>query len=225
MKTEKGLFISPLQITKIRAFPKSVSFVYLGSDSCEHLMPDAEEVKFVYDKKLNVIISVPILTDFHLSRLSKLIEKILSFLPFIEISVNDIGTLECLKQRFGAKVHLSVGRYLFSIFIRNSLSFVQDISEEFNVHYFETDDFKTADSFLRTDEFRIAFHYPFRYYSITRICPYKGNIVQECDRECEGKIVPLDKGQLFWQGNYYFMPSSKLPKLAPQRIIIYPRSV
>ena len=33
-------------------------------------------------------------------------------------------------------------------------------------------------------------------YSITRICPYRGDIFKECDRPCGGKTVPLDGGKI-----------------------------
>lgn len=223
MKTEKSIMLSPLQLAKINKLPDSFEIAYIGSDSCEHLMPSPSDVSFILSTRKKPVISLPILTDCFLSKACELIDKSLLLQEKIEVSANDIGTLVCLKENFGSNVILSAGKYLFSLMEKNSLSFVDDIRDEFDISFFECDDPHTASSFLRARKYNIAFHYPFRFYSITRICPYRGDIFKECDRPCGGKNIPLDGGKIIWNGNAFFTKSSKMPEIAPQRIILSSR--
>ncbi|MBP5286559.1 MAG: hypothetical protein J6Z08_01520 [Elusimicrobiales bacterium] len=220
MKTEKAIFLTPLQLSGIKKIPGKISKVYLGSDSCEHMLPSPEDIKKVHDMGVEPVVSVPILTDFHLERLCGLVPAMLKLYWKPEVSANDIGTVIRLRKKFGSDINISAGRHLFAQWARNSLDYTARLRDEFNISMFETDDVYTAESFLQTNKFRIAFHYPYKYYSLTRICPYKGGIYQNCDRDCADRYIPLDDGSIIWRGNAYFTKSGALPGLPPDRMIL-----
>lgn len=220
MKIEKAIFLTPLQLSGIKKLPGKISKVYLGSDSCEHMMPLPRDIERVHNMCAEPVISVPVLTDFHLERLCGLVPEMLELYWKPEISANDIGTIVKLREKFGSSIKISAGRHLFSQWCRNSLDYTAELRDEFNIEMFETDDAHTAESFLKTNKFRIAFHYPYKYYSLTRICPYKGGIYHECSHLCADRYVPLDDGNIIWRGNAYFNKSGIMPELPPDRLVI-----
>jgi len=220
MKIEKALYISPFQLERINHLPDKISYVYIGSDSCEHMMPSPSDIKKLMEMGKEAVVSVPILTDFFLDKLCSDIKNILEFKENIEISVNDIGTLVKLHSVFGSKLRLSVGRHLFSLWAKNSFSYTEKMSHDFSISFFEIDDAHTADSFLESNKFNIAYHYPFKYYSLTRICAYRKGIFQSCERICHDVYIPLDDGRIIWRGNAYFTKNNAMPRLLPQRLII-----
>lgn len=217
---QKAISLSLVQFKNINALPSGVSVVYLGSEYCEHLVADFKSVKKAVNICDDIVLSLPILTDKHLKENAKLIDKVLKLKKEIEISVNDYGTLSFFQKQFGKNIKISVGRILFSLLAKNSLDYISDFKKEYDINYFETDDAHTAESFLMSKKYLIAYHYPYSLYSLTRICPYNKTIVEKCDLRCEDNFVPLNGGELFLRGNSYLKDNKVMPDILPQRLIL-----
>lgn len=220
MLSEKTIFLSPIQLQRIEKSPKQIKAAYIGSYCCEHLLPSVDDVKKIISMGMRPIISAPILTDRFLDRLCRVVQDVLSFVVKPEVSINDIGSLVKLRRLFGNSVDISAGRHLFAYMAKDSIAYNEHFTKEFNISFLETDNAHNADSLLRSGKFKIAFHYPFRIYALTRICPYCKTIPNECSRQCVDRCIPLNGGEIIWRGNAYFTRENVMPKLLPHRLVL-----
>ena len=220
MTTIYSLAVEPSQIPVINKLPAKFDSVYLGSDVCEHKIPSLSDVSKVLPLCRKIIIPLPPLTDRIMENAAFLFEKALKMDAEIEASPNDIGTLLFLRERFGNSLTINMGRHLFGIQAKNSLAYTENFSREYDINCFESDDPHTATSFLQTGRFKIAFHYPYRCYAMTRTCNYNVSITEKCSRKCGLKYIPLGNTGILWHGNAYYLKISEMPSVLPQRVII-----
>jgi hypothetical protein len=220
---QKAVALTPPALRALSRLPEGFDAVYLGSEACPHLLPGLPDIRRAL--KLGaprVVIVSPILTDARLPVLAALVSGALKLSAGTEVSVNDIGTVRCLSRKFGSRLKISLGRQLSRAFLKMSLPFLRSLRERFGVAFFETDSASTASAFLRSREFPIAMHYPFRLFSLTRICPYHGRVPEACALRCGDRFVALDQGKLFIKNNSYLSRTARKPELTPDRFIITP---
>ena len=89
--------LSPLQLAKINKLPDSFEIAYIGSDSCEHLMPSPSDVSFILSTRKKPVISLPILTDCFLSQAYPIYSgcgNIFSYFPSASMSCIDLDDME-----------------------------------------------------------------------------------------------------------------------------------
>ena len=224
INAEYAAALLPAQLSRLKRIPDRVSVIYVGSDACERLLPECCHLEKIIDLGKKPIAALPALTDFYLNKSCAVIEEFLKKHDEIEVSVNDIGALTLLHNEFSSRVKISIGRILCYLWNKNSIYFTQVMSKKFGISFFETDEEQTASNLMKSN-LKVAFHYPYKYYGITRRCFYaQDNQLSaekfSCSKLCPEKYIPLGKGDVFLRGNAYYSKPAKMPELMPGRIII-----
>ncbi|HNW44788.1 MAG TPA: hypothetical protein PKI19_09805 [Elusimicrobiales bacterium] len=226
-KIETALSITP---SALRARPPAAlgrfDLVYLGGESCPHLLPGPDDVRRALRAGARgVVIVSSILTERHLAPLVRLVGGVIRDSGEAEVSVNDVGALHLLAKKYGARVKFSLGRLISRDFLKMSPDFLRSLCERYRIRIIETNDVRSASECIRAGTSPIAFHHPLQLLSVTHVCPFAGPIPAVCSRPCGDRIMrlrhpKLGGRELFLRHNEYLMPAAPGPLPAAQRLIL-----
>ena len=163
----------------------------LGSEFCARLLPSPEEAEAL--RKLfkgRLILATPMLTEADLSAVKKLLKLLTGKRAPLEVIVNDLGLLETLRSGFKGKVKVSCGRILAHRVKIMPDAYVRKFLKRYYIAGFEVDEPKTIRR-LAPYGLPFSWHYPFRYATVTRFCPWEERWAESCGHSCRGRAEPL----------------------------------
>jgi len=213
--TERAVSITPLELGALtRKVLQGYERVYLGSEFCQHLLPSLDEVRELKDKGVKELtVLTPLLPTAQLRSFLKLFDRILGLFPGAELSLGDLGLMRAVNRAYGGSVPLLLARPVSADFIRMDERFLARFFSENNLRLLETDEPDRIAAF-RGRGVKFSFHYPFKYLSMTRLCPFmKGGV---CSRACAGRTLKIQqtapyRGSFFLKNNFYFAENRGLP--------------
>jgi hypothetical protein len=213
--TERAVSITPPELGELTGkVLAGYDRVYLGSEFCQHLLPSLDEVRALKDKGVEELtVLTPLLTTAQLRSFLKLFGRILKLFPGAELSLGDLGLLRAVNRAYGGAVPLLLARPVSADFIRMDERFLERFFDENNLRLLETDEPDRIAAF-RGRGVMFSFHYPFKYLSMTRLCPFvKGGV---CTRACAGKTLTIRQtapysGSFLLKNNAYFSADGALP--------------
>lgn len=221
--TEKAVSITPPELGALSArVLRDYDRVYLGSEFCQHLLPSLSDVRALKDKGVEELtVLTPLLPTADLRSFLKLFDRILGLFPRAELSLNDLGLMRAVNRAYGGAVPLLLARPVSADFIRMDERFLTRFFAENNLRLLETDEPDRIAAF-RGGGMKFSFHYPFKYLSMTRLCPFvKGGV---CSRACSGKTLKIQqtapyRGSFLLKNNAYFSGNSALPPEGTARTV------
>jgi len=216
--------------------------VYLGDEFCERRLPSDGLLAWLEQAGRNVgaaTLMTPFLTDWGVARLQAVLARMSSAFPKgFEVVVNDLGTLELLRQSRYPGLEPVCGRLISSRYDCSS-----DFPEEFllwlsehgmrRVELNSIAHFRQTHQQLRSRGFKTHFHWPYMFLAATRLCAsdqgFKGNArdsISGCGRGCErflGTAACPDGTEIVMSGNAYLVRHEGLaaPPDEADRIVEY----
>ena len=163
----------------------------LGSEFCARLLPapgETQALRAVFKGRL--ILATPMLTEADLSDVKKLLKLLAGKKTQLEVIVNDLGLLEVLRSGFKGKVKVSCGRILSHRVKIMPEAYVRKFLKRYGIARFEVDEPKTIRR-LAPYGLPFSWHYPFRYVTVTRFCPWEEHWAESCAHSCRGRAEPL----------------------------------
>ena len=200
--------------------------VYLGSESCPHLLPGPGDVhRALRSGARGIVIASAILTERHLRPLARVVGAVIREFGEAAVSVNDVGALHLLAEKYGPRVNFSLGRLISRDFLKMDPDFLRQLCERYRIRIIETDDARSAAECIRSGTSPIAFHHPLQLMSVTCVCPFVGPVPAVCARPCGGKAVrlrhpKLGKREIILRHNEYLLPAGPGRLPAAQRVIL-----
>ncbi len=192
--------------------PACYGAVMLGSEFCAGLLPSPQEALGVAAAfKGRVILATPLLTEAGLAAVKKILQAVREKRR-LEVIVNDLGLLEVLRARFRDEIAVSCGRILTHRVRIMPQAYAKEFLARYAIKTFEVDD---ASIIKRLEPYGLAlsWHYPFRYATVTRFCPWEERWASACGRSCLGRMEPLTHPGLpvtLWRiGTAYFVRGQK----------------
>lgn len=221
--TERAVSITPPELGDLdEKVIRRYDRVYLGSEFCQHLLPSMGDVRALKDKGVEELtVLTPLLPTAQLRSFLKLFGGILKLFPRAELSLADLGLMRAVNRAYGGAVPLLLARPVSADFIRMDERFLERFFAENNLRLLETDEPDRVAAF-RGRGVKFSFHYPFKYLSMTRLCPFvKGGA---CARACAGKTLRIDqtapyRGSFFLKNNFYFSENSAPPPAGIARTV------
>lgn len=221
---EKAIQITPydrISDDKLKKFDR----VYIGSNFCSNLIPKISDIIRLKDLGVkNITISTPFLTDKDFNKIIKLIKESLKIISKIEISANDIGLIDKIKNTKGLDILLA--RPVSHDWLRMNPKSLKKFLKRFGIKYVETDEEYIAKRFKDT-KINFSFHYPFEYLSMSRICPFERKINDAlCEYRCLNKnIVELKetgrKDVIYLKNNAYFKKNIPVKTKNIKRTVLF----
>lgn len=213
--TERAVSITPPELGELgERVLRDYDRVYLGSEFCQHLLPSLNDVRALKDKGVKELtVLTPLLPTAQLRSFLKLFGRILKLYPRAELSLGDLGLMRAVNRAYGGAVPLLLARPVSADFIRMDEAFLARFFAENNLRLLETDEPDRVAAF-KGRGIKFSFHYPFKYLSMTRLCPFvKGGA---CSRACAGKILEIRqtapyRGSFLLKNNTYFSENSAPP--------------
>lgn len=225
--TETAISMTPTEArVQSSEFLGRFDMVYLGGESCPHLLPDLGDVRRALRiGARGVVIVSSILTERHLRPLDRVVSGVIREFGEAAVSVNDVGALQLLSERYGTRVNFSMGRIISRDFLKMAPHFLRSLCARYRIRIIETNDARSARECIRSRTFPVAFHHPLQLLSVTDVCPFVGPIPAVCARPCEGNVVRLQHPKLGKRGillrhNEYLLPAEPCGLPAAQRIIL-----
>ena len=90
----------------LKEYIESIPFkrVYFGNEFCQHLLPDINAIKNIFDicikQKLNISFVTPLVTDYGIKKLNSIFEFISEHYKNTEIIFNDWGVYKLLREKY-----------------------------------------------------------------------------------------------------------------------------
>jgi len=188
--------------------PAGCGAVVLGSEFCAGLLPSPQEVLDVMAAfKGRIILATPMLTEAGLAAVKKILLAA-GKSRRLEVIANDLGLLELLRARFKGKAAVSCGRILTHRVRIMPQAYAEKFLARYGIRTFEVDD---ASIIKRLEPYGLAlsWHYPFKYATVTRFCPWEERWASACGKSCLGRTAPLTHPGLpvtLWRiGSAYFV--------------------
>lgn len=205
--TERAVSLTPPELGGLneRAL-RGYDRVYLGSEFCQNLLPSAEDVRALKDKGVvELTVLTPLLPTAQLRSFLKLFDRVLKLFPRAELSLGDLGLMRAVNRAYGGAVPLLLARPVSADFIRMDEAFLERFFAENNLRLLETDEPDRIAAF-RGRGVKFSFHYPFKYLSMTRHCPFVKD--GACARACAGRTLEIRqtapyRGSFLLKNNYY----------------------
>ena len=221
---EKALALENCSPGALRKLPADRRAVVIGSEFCSGLLPSPAEARALRRKfRGRIILATTLLTQAALEKVKELIKIINSGGP-AEVVANDLGLLETL--RAGRKAPpVSCGRILAHRVKIMPEAYARNFLARYRVAGFEVDD---ASIIKRLAPYGLPFswHYPFRYATVTRFCPWENRWAAGCARSCLGRarklVSPRVPGPLWLRGCAYFIPGQKPRRDAARNVYTPP---
>lgn len=206
--------------------PRGFGALAVGSEFCAGLLPTrAEAAAFNAAFKGRIILLTPLLTDDALDKVRDLLRFYLKAGRELEVVANDLGLLEELRASFKGKFRVSCGRLLANRVKLMPPAFGREFLERYSVASFEIDDPGVLRR-LRPYGLPVSWHYPLRYATVTRFCPWESRWASGCARSCLGKTMPLKSPRvpktLWLCGCGYFVKGQGPRKSAARNVFTPP---
>ncbi|MBI4350190.1 MAG: hypothetical protein HY550_02020 [Elusimicrobia bacterium] len=170
--------------------PAGYGAVMLGSEFCAGLLPSPEEaVSAAASFKGRLILATPMLTEAGLAAVKKILAA-LGGARGLEVIANDLGLLEYLRSGFRGRAAVSCGRILTHRVRIMPRDYAEKFLARYGIRTFEVDD---AAVLKRLEPYGLAlsWHYPFKYATVTRFCPWEERWASSCERSCLGRAERL----------------------------------
>ncbi len=219
---EKALALETCSPEAVGALPRGLSAVVAGSEFCANLLPSpAEAAALRRAFKGRITLATGLLTEAALGRVKKLL-PVLSRGGGLEVIANDLGLLETLRRRRGIKV--SCGRILAHRVKIMPEDYARGFLARYRISGFEVDDAAVIGR-LEPYGLPLSWHYPFRYATVTRFCPWENRWAESCGRSCLGRarrfVSPRVPKPLWLRGCAYFVKGQG-PRGAAARNVFTP---
>jgi hypothetical protein len=206
--------------------PAEYDALMLGSEFCARQLPspaEAAALRRAYSGPL--LLATPVLTQPGLEAALALVRACVR--PGrLEVAANDLGLLEVLRARFAGKVKISCGRLLSHRVKIMPQAYGRDFLARYGISSFEIDD-ETVVGRLKVYGLPFSWHYPFRYATTTRFCPWESHWASDCAHSCRGRLEPLRSPRLaktLWlRGGAYFIRGQR-PRAWAARNVFTPPS-
>lgn len=220
---EKALALETCSPEAVRAIPRGCRAVAVGSEFCSGLLPspaEAAALRKVFRGK--VLLATTLLTETALKRVKELAGILARGGP-CEVIANDLGLLEALRRR--RDLRLSCGRILAHRVKIMPEDYARGFLERYRISGFEIDD---AAVIKRLEPYGLPFswHYPFRYATVTRFCPWENRWAEACGRSCRGRarrlVSPRVPKPLWLRGCAYFVKGQGPRKAAARNVYTPP---
>ncbi len=202
--------------------PRGFGSAVIGSEFCAGLLPSpAEASAFNAAFGGRVLLATPLLTDDALDRVRALLRLYLREGRALEVIANDVGLLETLRSSFRGKFKVSCGRLLANRIKLMPEPYAKDFIARYGITAFEVDDPAVL---RRLKPYGLAFswHYPLRYATVTRFCPWENRWASGCSRSCAGFTMPLRSPRvprtLWLAGCAYFIKGQGPRKSAARNV-------
>jgi radical SAM protein with 4Fe4S-binding SPASM domain len=158
--------------------------IYIGSESCENLIPTMDEVRelirLIGNKKLTIL--TPPVTNKGIRLLRQLFKEIIKEKIVTEVVFNDFGVLRMLMLEFN-ELKRGAGRLVSPYFFNQP----QDLIEEYSIEYIELDQHLFRKNIVSIPA-KISFYYPHAMRSVTKLCIFHKeksyNSESTCNQEC-----------------------------------------
>lgn len=205
---EKALALDSYDIERLsRKRLAGYGALALGSEFCARLLPTPEEAAGVAKVfKGRLILATPMLTEAGLSCVKDLLELLAREEKRLEVIANDLGLLEVLRARSG-KVKVSCGRLLAHRVKLMPGAYARAFLKRYDISCFEADEPKLLRR-LAPYGLPFSWHYPYRYATMTRFCPWEKRWAESCAHSCRGRLEPLKSVRvhktLWLRGSAYF---------------------
>lgn len=188
--------------------PAGYGAVVLGSEFCAGLLPSpGEALAAAASFGGRLILATPMLTEAGLSAVKKLL-KALGARRGLEVIANDLGLLEYLRSVSGGRAAVSCGRILTHRVRIMPPDYARKFLARYGIRTFEVDDASVLKR-LETYGLALSWHYPFKYVTVTRFCPWEDRWASSCGRSCLGRAEQLEHPGLpvkLWRaGAAYFV--------------------
>jgi len=213
--------------------------MYLGDEFCERRLPSDGLLAWLEQAGRNigaVTLMTPFLTDRGMARLQAVLARMSRAFPKgFEVVVNDLGTLELLRQSRYPGLEPVCGRLLSSrygmaptgvnVVVSSHCMYSEDFPEEFllwlsehgmrRVEINSIAQFRQTHQQLRSRGFKTHFHWPYMFLGATRLCEadqgFQGNArdsISGCSQGCEmslGTSACPDGTEIIISGNAYLV--------------------
>lgn len=204
---EKALALDSYSTDKLRERLAGYGALMVGSEFCAGLLPSVSEaaaVRRVYKGK--IILATPLLTDAALRGVKKILRVLAADGP-AEVIANDLGLLEAMRRR-ASGVKVSCGRILAHRVKIMPAEYARKFLERYGVAGFEIDDPSVLGR-LKPYGLPFSWHYPYRYATVTRFCPWENRWSADCGGSCRGRARKLTSPRvpkpLWLRGCGYFI--------------------
>lgn len=205
---EKALALDASLLKEPLKVPAGYGAVVLGSEFCAGLLPAPEEAlaaAAAFEGKL--ILATPLLTEAGLAAVKKIL-RAFGGKRRLEVIANDLGLLEFLRGNCKGAVEISCGRILTHRVRIMPGEYAVKFLARYGVKTFEVDDASVLER-LKLFGLALSWHYPFRYATVTRFCPWEDRWSSSCGKSCLGRMEPLTNPGLpvtLWRaGAAYFV--------------------
>lgn len=194
-----------LIIRILNAYNYQINAVYIGSEFCQHQIPDLEYVLSFYQecvhRNLKLTLLTPPVTDYGINKLKRLFQGLIEC--NLSVEFNDVGVLELLQDYtfpkkcgriFDKMPHdIRVSKEQLEMFYENkgmdyicslaiqSNSF-QTILRRYNVTDFDIDISMQGINIDKIPNQRIGIFFPYGYLTTGRVCELKLNEQERKDR-------------------------------------------
>jgi len=221
------LALDPLLPEKLRKHrPAAYDALMLGSEFCGRLLPPPATLAAVRREFSGpLILATPVLTQKDLKAALALIRACAGKKGRLEVVVNDLGLLEVLRSRFRGKVRVSCGRILAHRVKIMPKAYAKEFLKRYDIACFEIDDLKIV---RRLEPYGLPFswHYPFRYATTTRFCPWERHWASDCSYTCRGRMEQLKSPRvsktLWLKDGAYFVRGQRPKKWAMRNVFTPP---
>lgn len=138
---EQALFVSKLDNLKYFEDTDEFARLYFGMEFCERLISDVNDLKkvinFVNEKKINITLVTPYVTEDGLERVGRLLKALVEFKPDSEVVFNDWGVFQLMEEKYTGLVPV-LGRLLNKMKRGPRLMNVLDRIPEESVTYYRS---------------------------------------------------------------------------------------
>lgn len=206
--------------------PRRHDALMLGSEFCGRLLPSPAALASVRKRfKGPLILATPMLTQQGLEAVLGLVRSCAGERQGLEVVANDLGLLEALRSRFRGKVKVSCGRLLAHRIKIMPRAYAAKFLERYGITCFEIDDPSVVGR-LKPYGLPFSWHYPFRYATTTRFCPWENHWASDCSFSCLGRMEPLTSVRvsktLWLKGGAYFVRGQRPRKWAMRNVFTPP---
>jgi hypothetical protein len=223
---EKALALETCRPEATRAIPRSCQAVVIGSEFCSGLLPSASEAAALRRAfKGKILLATTLLTQAALEKVLALVKIIAACGP-AGVIANDLGLLEALRARRSG-LEVSCGRLLVHRVKIMPEAYAKAFLARYRVACFEVDDAAVLKR-LEPYGLPVSWHYPFRYATVTRFCPWEERWAEACGRSCLGRARRLVSARvpkpLWLRGCAYFIKGQGPRRSAARNVYTPPAS-
>lgn len=205
--------------------PPGFRTLVLGSEFCAGLLPapaEAAAVNSAFGGK--IALATPLLTDDGLDKVRALLRLYARSGRELEVIANDLGLLEVLRSAAKGRFTVSCGRLLANRIKIMPEAFARDFIARYRLSRFEVDD-PSIMKRLKPYGLGFSWHYPLRYATLTRFCPWENRWAYACARSCAGKTMPLRSPRVpetLWLAACAYFTKGQGPRKSAERNVFDP---